>query len=139
MPNLYTHFAGLVVRTFPNKTDSIQRSIEARGIDVSAVDEEGRIVLNISPMAVRDLKIESSSLSFTTKFSGIETNVYAPIAAVLAIYAKENGKGMSFPEDEYIGIDPTPPDDGGDDNGGSGGKSGGSKGKGGASHLRVVK
>ncbi len=104
---------------------------------VNAPDEyanqEGRIVLNIAPSAIRDLKITHKSLSFVTRFSGVETSIYAPMPSVLAIYAKENGKGMSFPEDEYIGITPFPPDD---DGGGNSGGSGKSKG---GSHLKIIK
>lgn len=57
---------------------------------------EGQIVLNISMTAVRQLELENEWISFTARFSGTSMRVYAPIAAVLAIYSKENGQGMIF-------------------------------------------
>lgn len=61
---------------------------------------EGKIVLNISPMAVRDLLLEADSVSFSGRFSGRPFPVHVPMASVLAIYARESGEGMVF-EPEY--------------------------------------
>lgn len=62
--------------------------------------ENGKIVLNTSPEAVRNLSLENDWVSFTARFSGQAMQVFVPMAAVLAVYAKENGKGMFFqPED----------------------------------------
>ena len=57
---------------------------------------DGQIVLNVSPSAVRDLLINNDALSFNARFAGVPQNVYVPIVAVLAIYAKESGEGMVF-------------------------------------------
>lgn len=57
---------------------------------------DGQIVLNISMNAVADLLIDNEALSFNARFSGSTKNVYVPMVAVLAIYAKENGEGMVF-------------------------------------------
>lgn len=65
-----------------------------------AVRTENKVVLNISPGAVRDLEIDNEYLSFVARFSGVSHAVVAPIEAVLAIYARENGQGMMFPESE---------------------------------------
>jgi stringent starvation protein B len=62
--------------------------------------EDNKIVLNISPSAVRDLDLSNDYISFKARFSGKSMDVYFPIEAVLAIYAKENGRGMIFPEEE---------------------------------------
>lgn len=61
--------------------------------------QDGKIVLNISPGAVNDLKIDNDIVSFSARFAGISTNIYLPIGAVTAIYSRENGHGMIFPED----------------------------------------
>lgn len=58
--------------------------------------KDGRIVLNISPTAVRGLHIDNDALSFNARFSGQPMDVYVPIVAVQAIYASENGEGMGF-------------------------------------------
>ena len=68
--------------------------------------EDGKITLNISPTAAQGLSIDNESLSFSARFSGKAFNVYAPIGSVLAIYASENGEGLSF---ELEIPDDTPP------------------------------
>ena len=62
--------------------------------------EDGKIVLNISPSAVRDLDLSNDYINFKARFSGQSMNVYFPNESVLAIYAKENGRGMIFPEED---------------------------------------
>ena len=57
---------------------------------------DGQIVLNISPSAVQGLMINNEAISFNARFSGVTQNIYVPIVAVLAIYAKETGEGMVF-------------------------------------------
>jgi len=57
-----------------------------------------KIVLNLSPGAVRDLEIDNEFVSFVARFSGVSHGVVVPIAAVQAIYARENGQGMMFPD-----------------------------------------
>ena len=68
----------------------------------------GRIVLNISPKACRGLHMENDRILFTARFSGLATQIFVSPAAVLAIYAKENGRGMEFGE-EYDGTQPPSP------------------------------
>ena len=65
-----------------------------------------RIILNISPTACRGLHIKNDQILFTTRFSGIPMQITLNPSAVLAIYSKENGRGMEFGE-EYD--EPTPP------------------------------
>ncbi|MCP5160939.1 MAG: ClpXP protease specificity-enhancing factor [Hahellaceae bacterium] len=56
----------------------------------------GQIVLNVSPSAVRGLMIENEALEFNARFGGVPMQVYVPMPAIMAIYAKENGQGMVF-------------------------------------------
>ncbi|GAA6133848.1 ClpXP protease specificity-enhancing factor [Oceaniserpentilla sp. 4NH20-0058] len=58
--------------------------------------KDGQIVLNVSPSAVQGLMINNDAMSFNARFAGVTQNVYVPIVAVLAIYAKETGEGMVF-------------------------------------------
>jgi stringent starvation protein B len=60
---------------------------------------QGKIVLNISPEAIHKLLISNEAIQFDARFSGISRRVYAPVHAVLAIYAEENGAGMVFGEE----------------------------------------
>jgi len=68
--------------------------------------EQGRIVLNISPSAVRDLQLGNTLISFNARFGAAAMDVMFPPTAVLGIYARENGRGMLFAEEE-----PEPPTD----------------------------
>src|SRR5204862_6275917 len=58
------------------------------------------IVFNLSPTAVRDLKMLNDLIEFKASFSGVIHIVSAPIKAILAIYAEENGEGIFFDADE---------------------------------------
>ena len=62
--------------------------------------QDGRVVLNISPTAVRDLLIDAELVTFVARFGGVSRAVSVPMAAVQAIYARENGRGMMFPDEE---------------------------------------
>ena len=70
--------------------------------------EGGRIILNISPKACRGLHLDNDRVVFSARFAGIATQVFIPPAAVLAIYAKENGRGMVFSDDDDGGGDMPP-------------------------------
>jgi stringent starvation protein B len=58
--------------------------------------DNGQIVLNISISAVKYLLIDDDGLSFNARFGGVPIDLYVPMVAILAIYAKENGQGMVF-------------------------------------------
>ncbi|QWA11825.1 ClpXP protease specificity-enhancing factor [Sodalis ligni] len=63
---------------------------------------DGQIVLNIAPRAVASLEMTNDVVSFNARFGGIPRQVSVPMAAVLAIYARENGAGTMFePEVGY--------------------------------------
>ena len=67
----------------------------------------GKIVLNISPQACRGLHLDNDKIVFTARFSSLTVQIFVLPGAVLAIYAKENGRGMEFGE-EYN--EPPPPE-----------------------------
>jgi len=69
--------------------------------------ENGKIILNISPTAAQGLLIDNNGLSFSARFGGKPFNIYSPIGAVLALYASENGDGLSFEPEDF---DDTPPE-----------------------------
>lgn len=72
----------------------------AAGVKVPAhFVDNGRIVLNVHPRAVTDFNLNDDWLWFSARFSGNQFTIEVPLAAVLAIYAKENGQGISFPEE----------------------------------------
>ncbi|MEL0635723.1 ClpXP protease specificity-enhancing factor [Marinomonas sp. TI.3.20] len=63
--------------------------------------QDGQIVLNIGMSAVRHLIMDKEAVSFEARFSGKPMQVYVPIKAALALYAKENGDGFVFPEEDF--------------------------------------
>ncbi|MCF5354814.1 ClpXP protease specificity-enhancing factor, partial [Pseudomonas syringae] len=81
---------------------------------------DGQIVLNVSPSAVRHLHMDNEAVSFEGRFGGVPHTLYVPVAAILGIYARENGQGRVFDlepsmeEGEETEIemedDPPPPD-----------------------------
>jgi stringent starvation protein B len=85
---------------------------EAEGVQVpQQYVQEGKIVLNLSPTAVAGLDLGNEFVEFHARFSGADMLLIVPVKAVLAIYAKENGQGMAFGEDDGDD-DNTPPGSG---------------------------
>ncbi|AKK00141.1 MULTISPECIES: ClpXP protease specificity-enhancing factor [Pseudomonas] len=79
---------------------------------------DGQIVLNVSPAAVRHLHMDNDAVSFEGRFGGVPHTLFVPIAAILGIYARENGQGMVFEletpldgEEAFEADEDLPPDD----------------------------
>lgn len=83
---------------------------------------EGRITLNVSASAVRNLDLGNDLIWFSARFGGRPMDVQFPPSAVLAVFARENGEGVVFGEVEPLtessaesdapqapGTDPEPP------------------------------
>lgn len=73
--------------------------------------EEGKIVLNVSPASVRELELGDEYIMFSARFSGRAMEIVVPVSAVDAIYARENGQGMAFPDEPEGDGPPEPPGD----------------------------
>ncbi|MDR1311245.1 MAG: ClpXP protease specificity-enhancing factor [Burkholderiaceae bacterium] len=58
--------------------------------------KDGQIVLDIGYEATANLMIESDAIRFKARFGGVSHDIYLPVDNVIALYAKENGQGMSF-------------------------------------------
>jgi stringent starvation protein B len=63
--------------------------------------DNGQIVLNLSPNACVNFKMDLEWIEFQARFSGQPMTVSFPIVAVSAIYAKENGAGTVFTVPEH--------------------------------------
>lgn len=74
----------------------------------TAYIEDGKITLNLRPAAIQGLELGNESIDFNASFNGQPTYISVPTVAVLAIFAKENGKGMVFDPEEDV---PPPPED----------------------------
>jgi stringent starvation protein B len=64
--------------------------------------QDGKIVLNIAPMAISGLTLGDDDITFSARFSGKSQSIQAPVQAILAIYARENGQGMMFSENDNV-------------------------------------
>ena len=64
--------------------------------------EDGKILLNVSPNATQNLNLGNEFVLFHARFNGISMEVSFPIDSVIAIYAKENGRGMMFKDDDQV-------------------------------------
>lgn len=98
-----------------NCTPHILVNAEYAGVRVPpGFAQDGQIVLNVSPSAVRYLQMDNEAVSFEGRFGGVAHSLYVPIPALMAIYARENGQGMVFEveTDDSDEADQGPQDDG---------------------------
>jgi stringent starvation protein B len=63
----------------------------------------GEIVLNIGPLAANRLKMGNEQIEFSARFGGVAKDLWIPVGQVSAIYARENGHGMSFEIEKKTG------------------------------------
>lgn len=63
--------------------------------------QDGQITLNISTLATNRLVLGNEYIEFQTRFGGVTEQIYVPVAAVSAIYARETGAGMGFEVQPY--------------------------------------
>ncbi len=79
-------------------TPHLQVDASVSGVRVPAFAvREGKVTLNIAPRAVAHLSIDNEAVRFEARFSGVSHAVFVPMAAVEAVYARENAQGMVFP------------------------------------------
>ncbi len=62
--------------------------------------EDGRIVLNVAPQAVHGIHIGNDRIRFSARFGGKPFAIELAPQAVLGLFARENGQGMLFPDEE---------------------------------------
>ncbi len=72
--------------------------------------QKGKVVLNIAGGATEHLMLDNEIIHFRARFSGEPHQIRIPMDAVIAIYARENGQGMMFAQDDSN----PPPVDGSD-------------------------
>ncbi|BCA27254.1 ClpXP protease specificity-enhancing factor [Metapseudomonas otitidis] len=99
---------------------------------------DGQIVLNVSPSAVRHLHMDNEAVSFEGRFGGVAHSLYIPSAAVMAIYARENGQGMVFDLESPVMDEGDGPEDDGPSGDGAPSSAGGGR-PAGRPSLKVVK
>ena len=82
-------------------TPHIVVDAEAEGLTVpDQYITDGKIVLNVSYAATRDLAFDNDAVRFEARFAGVNHAIEVPALAVIGIYARETGQGMIFTDEE---------------------------------------
>jgi stringent starvation protein B len=76
----------------------IDASLPGVSVPRDFVDND-RMVLNVHPRAVHGYGVSGDRLVFSARFAGHSRAVEIPLTAVIAVYARENGRGVSFAGD----------------------------------------
>lgn len=80
----------------------------AEGLDAPVeYADAGKLVLNLAPRAVQALELGNEGVGFNARFGGVSRSVWVPVMAVMAIYARENGQGMLFTDEDGGGSGPS--------------------------------
>ncbi|NKC00953.1 MAG: ClpXP protease specificity-enhancing factor [Pseudomonadales bacterium] len=61
--------------------------------------QDGQIILNVGANAVLELHIGDEYVMFGSRFDGRHFDIVLPIESVRAIYCKDSGEGMVFPDE----------------------------------------
>ncbi|MCC2596207.1 ClpXP protease specificity-enhancing factor [Pusillimonas sp. MFBS29] len=77
-------------------TPHIVVTVDANTVVPAAHIHDGQITLNIGTMATNRLTLGNEYIEFQTRFGGVTEQIFVPVAAVSAIYARETGAGMGF-------------------------------------------
>ncbi|MEP6881840.1 MAG: ClpXP protease specificity-enhancing factor [Dokdonella sp.] len=84
----------------------VEASAPGLRVPASAI-KDGKVVLSVAGRAVARLEFGMDMVRFMARFGGVSHAIEVPMAAVLAIYAQENGQGMMFPAEEVSSIGPS--------------------------------
>ncbi|HLS18006.1 MAG TPA: ClpXP protease specificity-enhancing factor [Paenalcaligenes sp.] len=114
--------------------------------------QDGQITLNISYLSTNQLLIGNEYIEFQARFGGTPEDIFVPVAAVSAIFARETGAGMGFEvtesepypgssanKDEPSQSSTSEPQTKEDEKGADSTNKKAKDDKGGAGHLRIIK
>lgn len=77
-------------------TPHIVVQVDANTMVPPAHIRDGQITLNIGSLATNRLVLGNEAIEFQARFNGVTENLYVPVGAVTAIFARETGAGMGF-------------------------------------------
>ena len=74
------------------------------GVDGVVIPEghvqNGKIVLNVHTHAVKALELGNEFITFSARFGGTSHAINLPLQSVVRVFARENGQGISFQEEQ---------------------------------------
>lgn len=74
--------------------------------------QNGQIVLNIASQATGNMHIDNNYINFNARFGGVSRELWIPMQAVMALFAKENQSiAMPFDPAEYDNFTPEEADE----------------------------
>ena len=71
--------------------------------------QDGSITLNLSPGATGQLDLGNEWISLNARFGGVPREIFFPVGAVIAIFARENSAGMEFAYEATVQDAPSEP------------------------------
>lgn len=76
------------------------------GVDVPLeFVQDGKIVLNLAPYSIGNYVATNDYIEFDARFGGKPHHIIIPMLALQAVYARENGVGLSFEEEpQYVAM-----------------------------------
>ncbi len=77
-------------------TPYVAAAVDERTRVPAGYAQDGQIVLNVSPEATGGLQMGNDLITFQARFGGVAQAISIPTGNVVAIYARENGRGMAF-------------------------------------------
>ena len=77
-------------------TPYIEVQVDENTVVPAAHIQEGKIVLSISFSATNALVMGNEYIEFQARFNGAVEDIFVPVAAISAIFARETSAGMSF-------------------------------------------
>lgn|SRR5690606_2770567 len=72
----------------------------------SGYARDGQIVLNLDPNATNRLSFGPDGIGFQARFGGVAQDLWVPYPNVLALYARENGRGIAFSQGVAFELNP---------------------------------
>ncbi|QIW09822.1 ClpXP protease specificity-enhancing factor [Francisella sp. LA112445] len=70
-------------------------------VPTNYIDEDKKILLDLSPQAVQNLNIDDNHITFEATFDGEPMSVNIPMEAVLEVFSKETEQGIYAREFGY--------------------------------------
>jgi len=86
-----------------NFTPYLLVDTEYDGVNVPTnyIDEDGKILLDLSPQAIQNITFPDTKISFDATFDGEFMTVVVPIESILELFSKETEQGMYAREFGY--------------------------------------
>ena len=76
------------------------RALPRNGVSPNYADlaTDGAVIFNISGDAVRNILVNNEGAAFTARFAGVTREIRIDMTDIAAIFARETGRGLIFPE-----------------------------------------